>query len=217
MGHSCFRLKGKKASLVIDPYKKESVGFELPKLSADIVLSSHNHDDHNNVEAVKGTSRREKPFIIRDPGEYEVEGISIFGYQTFHDNQQGAERGENIVFRIQMDGVNLVHLGDLGQMLTKKLIGEFGNVDVLMVPVGGVYTLNAEEAWRLANEIGAEIIIPMHYLTEKHNQEIFGKMSGVEEFLKVYGGEVRKIEDKLTVSPLSLTGENREVVVFEKW
>ncbi len=217
MGHSCFRLKGKKASLVIDPYKKESVGFELPKLSADIVLSSHNHDDHNNVEAVKGTSRREKPFIIRDPGEYEVEGISIFGYQTFHDNQQGAERGENIVFRIQMDGVNLVHLGDLGQMLTKKLIGEFGNVDVLMAPVGGVYTLNAEEAWRLANEIGAEIIIPMHYLTEKHNQEIFGKMSGVEEFLKVYGGEVRRVEDKLTVLPLSLTGENREVVVFEKW
>ncbi len=215
LGHSCFKLKGKKASVVIDPYHKESVGFGLPKLSADIVLSSHDHEDHNNVAAVKGTARRKEPFVIKEPGEYEIEGVSIFGYQTYHDEVEGEERGENVVFRVQLDGVNLVHLGDLGQMLTKKMIGEFGNVDVMMVPVGGVYTIDAERAWKLANEIGAEIIIPMHYRTEKHNQEIFGKMAGLDEFLKVYGGEVRRVEEKLTVSPLSLTGEGREVVVFE--
>ena len=215
LGHSCFKLRGKKASVVIDPYHKESVGFELPKLSADIVLSSHNHEDHNNVEAVGGTSRRKEPFIIREPGEYEVEGVSIFAYRTYHDKTEGSERGDNLVFRIQLDEVNLLHVGDLGHLLDKKLIGQFGNIDVLMVPVGGVYTLNSEEAWKLANDIGAEIILPMHYRTEKHKQDEFGQLASLEDFLKVYGGEVRRVEGKLSLSPLSLTGEGREVVVIE--
>ncbi len=217
LGHSCFKLKGKKATVVIDPYHKESVGFELPKVKAEIVLSSHDHDDHNNIVAIKGTAKREEPFVIREPGEYEVEGVSIFGYQTYHDKSEGKERGENVVFRLQIDGVNIVHLGDLGHMLTKKMIESFGNVDVLMMPVGGVYTLNAEEAWKLANEIGAEIIIPMHYRTEKHNPQIFGQLATLDEFLKVYGGEVKRVEGKLSISPLNLSGEGREVVVFEAW
>ena len=215
LGHACFKLRGKKASVVIDPYHKESVGFGLPSLSADIVLSSHNHEDHNNVEAVKGTARRKEPFVIREPGEYEIEGVSIFGYQTYHDQAKGEERGENVVFRIQLDGVSLVHVGDLGHLLDKKMMEQFGNVDVVMVPGGGVYTIGPEEAWKLATDIGAEVIIPMHYRTEQHRQDVFGKLASLDEFIKVYGGEVKRVEGKLSLSKLNLTGEGREVVVFE--
>ena len=216
LGHSCFKLKGKRSSVVIDPYSK-NVGWSLPKVSADLVLVTHDHDDHNNTRAITGTARRRSPFIISEPGEYEVEGVSVFGYETYHDNSGGDERGKNIVYRIQIDDINLVHLGDLGHELDKKIINDFGNVDVVMIPMGGVYTIDASVGFKLASEIDASIIIPMHYRTSNHNPDVFGQMATLNDILREYGGQVKEVDDKLVVSKLSLSSDVTEVVVYKDW
>ncbi len=214
LGHSCFRIKGKTGTVVTDPYSS-SVGYPVPSVSADVVTISHMHDDHNNLGSVSGTSRRNEPFIIGEPGEYEVEGISVFGYRTYHDDKEGGERGENTIYAIQVDGVRVLHLGDLGHMLSDKLLGELDSIDVVMVPVGGVYTIGASRALELIDAISPYIAIPMHYKTERHDVKLFGEMATLADFLKEYGGEARKVEDKLAVSKISLSEESTEVVVFE--
>lgn len=214
LGHSCFKLRGKSGTLITDPYDK-STGLELPSLSADIVTVSHDHHDHNNYSVVTGTARRKGPFVITEAGEYEIEGVSVFGYQSYHDNSKGEERGENNVYIIQIDGVRVAHLGDLGHLLSDSLISEIDGVDVLMIPVGGVYTIGVKDAIKTIESISPSIVIPMHYKTNKHNSETFSELFTLEDFLKEYEGEVRKVEDKLSVSKLSLTEDSTEMVVFE--
>jgi len=195
----------------MDPFG--DVGFSIGTVSADIITVSHGHDDHSNVKAVSSTSRREKPFVIAEPGEYEIEGISVFGYQSSHDGKKGDERGENVLFVVQIEGIRVLHLGDLGHELSDSVIETLNGIDVLLVPVGGFYTIDSKQALKVIESISPSIAIPMHYKTDKHGKE-FEKLSTLGEFVKLYGSEPRKVEDKLSVSSLSIGEDITEVVVF---
>lgn len=214
-GHSCFKLRGKAGSVVTDPYD-DYIGFSLPSLSADIVTVSHTqHGDHNQTERVSSTARRERPFIIDHLGEYEVGGISVFGAKSYHDDAQGAERGPNSIFTIAIDGVRACHLGDLGHELTENMVNDIGIIDVLFVPVGGVYTINAKQAVSVARALEPSIVVPMHYNTADHDQKTFGELQTLEDFLKEFGADNVTTVDKLKIEPDRLP-EEMEVVVLEK-
>ena len=167
LGHSCFKLKNK-AGLVlyIDPYKSEFVGETLPKDVADVLLISHNHDDHNAAEIITGPINREKVFVIDKEGEYEIAGVLITALKTYHDKVNGEERGKNLIFSIIMDGMNTVHLGDLGHNLSASQIERLGSVDIMMTPVGGSISLTPEQVHEVAKEISPSYLIPMHYKTD---------------------------------------------------
>lgn len=214
LGHSSFRIKTKTGAVVTDPFSKSS-GLTPPSVNADIVTVSHQHDDHNSLKGVSGTTRRPQPFVISEPGEYEVEGISIFGYPTFHDETKGEERGENVIYLIQAEGLRLLHLGDLGHPLSASLIEELGSIDILMVPVGGVYTIGVKEALEVIDSISPSMVIPMHYRTEKHSAQ-FDNLATLKDFKDAAELEARLVEDnKLKVDKLSLTETDMEIVVFE--
>lgn len=211
-GHSCFKLKGKAGVVVCDPFDS-SVGLSFPTVSADAVTVSHDHADHNASNRVKGTSRREKPFIVSAPGEYEIGGISIFGVPTFHDESKGTERGRNIVFTIVLDHLRICHLGDLGHTLTDQHISQIGSVDVLLIPVGGKFTLSATQAMEVISSIEPSYVIPMHYKTDLHNPDIYQELKTVDDFLKEYGVQKKPL-NVLNVEAGKLP-EETEVVVME--
>jgi len=209
LGHSSFRIKGKSVTVVTDPFDPVMVGFPFPKhVSADIVTVTHSHRDHNNVSAVEGD-----PFVIQGPGEYEVKGVGVIGMSSYHDEQKGKERGRNILYRIEIDGVNLVHLGDLGTMLSHEEIEKLDGVDILFVPVGGTFTINEQEAQTLISELEPSIVIPMHYKTGKHNKE-FEEMASVQPFLKIIGKEDITPIPKLSITKDKLPSE-MQIVVLE--
>lgn len=213
LGHSCFKLKGKNGTVVCDPYQG-TVGFEMPNVSADIVTSSHDHSDHNAVSRVKGTARRDKPFVINAPGEYEVGGISIFGVPTFHDGSKGTERGRNSVFVIFMDHLRVCHLGDLGHELTDAQKSAIGPIDVLLVPVGGKFTINAEQAVKTIVSLDPSYVIPMHFRTDEHNPDLFSELTTLKEFLDEYG--VTKTPVKSLEVSADRLPEETEVVVLAR-
>ena len=182
LGHSCFKIKNK-AGLVIylDPFKSDFVGLPLPKDVADVVTVSHSHDDHNAVEVITGPISREKTFVIDRVGEYEIAGVQFSAMNSFHDKNSGADRGKNLIISMVIDGLIVVHLGDLGMKLSDSQVEKLGSVAVLMVPVGGTYTLDATEALNLADEVQPSYIIPMHYQTL--NSKIDG-LAKLEVFLE---------------------------------
>lgn len=212
-GHSCFKLADTQGTVLMDPFD-ESVGFALPRLSADVVTVSHDHADHNAYQAIKGTARRQNPFIIKMAGEYEVQMISVFGVETWHDATEGAERGPNTVYTVYLDGIRVCHLGDLGHELTAKQREAIGDIDVLMVPVGGQYTIDAATAVKVVRTLEPAIVIPMHYQTAQHEPKVFGELSQVDAFLKAFGAETTPVA-KLTLSASKLP-EETEVVVLEQ-
>jgi L-ascorbate metabolism protein UlaG (beta-lactamase superfamily) len=159
IGHSSFKIKGKDVSLIIDPYDPK-IGYKYPKQDCDILLVSHQHFDHNYVQGVS-----DYKILIDKPGEYEVSGVFINGIQTFHDNTQGSERGNNTIFLLTIDGFNVLHLGDLGHELSKEQMERIGQVDVLLIPIGGKYTIDSEVASKVISSIEPGYVIPMHYQT----------------------------------------------------
>jgi L-ascorbate metabolism protein UlaG (beta-lactamase superfamily) len=209
IGHSCFKIKGKELSLVIDPYDPK-IGFKLPKLEADVVLSTHDHPDHANLSAVTGTR-----FTIKDPGEYEISDVFIEGLATFHDAKSGTQRGANIVYSIDIDGFTLLHLGDLGHELSDETLENIGSVDVLMIPVGGFYTINSEVASKVISSIEPGFVIPMHYKTPDLNPSVSKEMDGLDKFLNEMGVEkdVKRL-DKLKLSSKGEVPEETEIVVL---
>ncbi len=213
LGHSCFRIKGKKNIIVTDPFE-DYVGFKMPRVSADIITLSHHHQDHNNVSAVKGTTKRKEPFVVDGPGEYEISGVSIFGIASFHDKSSGSKRGENTIYLITIDGLRLAHLGDLGHKLTETELEEVNGVDILFIPVGGTYTIDDNEAIEVIGQIEPRIIIPMHYKTADMRPE-FGIEITVDDFLKAIGEEGNKAKDRLIISKDKLP-EEREIVVLKR-
>lgn len=195
LGHSCFLINTKTATVVIDPFDEKTVGFPMPKVTADIVLVTHQHPDHNNTSAVAGLpAQAGSPFLISGPGEYEVKDVKIDGLPSYHDSEFGKQRGKNTVYQIRAEGLSLLHCGDLGHPLSDKQLEYLGNIDILMVPVGGIYTIGPEEAGRLVSQVEPKIIIPMHYKTTKHGKS-FAEVFPLDNFLKEIGGTVR--EEKL--------------------
>jgi len=164
LGHACFKLKNKDGlTVIMDPFKTEDTGLPFAKDVADIVTISHNHDDHNNIEAITGPVTRPSTFVIDKEGEYEIGGVEITASKTYHDKTEGADRGKNLIINLRMDGLNLLHLGDLGHKLTEGQIEKIGSVDVLMVSVGGVTSLENDEVMDLIKELQPSYVIPMHY------------------------------------------------------
>lgn len=210
LGHSCFKIKGKEAVVVMDPYDPY-IGFTMPKVEADIVTISHQHKDHSFAEGVQGN-----PFVISEPGEYEIKEVEVLGFDTFHDSEKDAERGRNTVYYFKIDGFGLVHLGDLGYKLSPEQIEDLNEVDVLFVPVGGVYTLDAVGAHEVVDQIQPKIVIPMHFRTEKHDEKVFKEVAGLDVFLKEMGeGEIVP-QKKLRIKSRSDLPEERKMVLLHR-
>lgn len=179
LGHACFLLTSSSGAKVLtDPFD-EQVGYELPAVKADIVTTSHDHYDHNHVSIVKGD------FVhINNPGKFSERGIEITGVSTFHDESKGAKRGKNVIFKFDIDGIKVCHCGDLGHVLTDDQVKQIDEVDVLLVPVGGTYTVDARGAYEVVKQLKPIITIPMHFKTE-----VLGfPIDGVNNFLFAAGG-----------------------------
>jgi L-ascorbate metabolism protein UlaG (beta-lactamase superfamily) len=171
------------------------MGYSLGKPKARIVTVSHQHPGHSYVEGIGGDPRP-----TAGPGEYEISGILIIGIATFHDAEDGSQRGKNTVYLMEMDEVSLCHLGDLGHMLTAEQIEELGNVDILLIPVGGVSTIDAPVAAELARQLEPKVVIPMHYKTEALSWEL----DPVGRFLREMGGEQVTSQPKLSFNRSNL-------------
>jgi L-ascorbate metabolism protein UlaG (beta-lactamase superfamily) len=210
LGHASFKLRGKSVTVVTDPYDGSKVGIKFPKnVEADVVTVSHDHVDHNFVEGVGGT-----PFVIKGPGEYEIKGASVIGVRAFHDAENGATRGANTLYRIEIDGVRIVHLGDLGHTLSSAQVDALDGIDVLMIPVGGVYSLDAVKASEVIADLEPKIVIPMHYLRAGLNPEVFGQLGTLEAFFKQMGKEPVAPIAKLAVAKDKVPQE-MQIVVLE--
>ena len=206
-GHSCFRIEGKNISLIIDPFSKE-IGLRPPRLAKDnIVLISHNHFDHNNTEGVQDGA-----MVISGPGEYEKSGVQVEGISSYHDNQNGKERGLNTIYIIRTEGITLCHLGDLGQdELSHEQSEAIGNIDILFIPVGGKYTIDAKTASEIVKEIDPKIIIPMHYKIEGLNVDI----DTHQNFLKEVGIKSEDVGSSWKVNEKSLPVDETKLIVFK--
>ena len=207
LGQSCFKLQDKIGPdgvlLVTDPYGDE-IGLKMPRLEANIVTVSHGHFDHNNTDAIRGN-----PFIINTAGEYEIKGVFIEGVESWHDEKNGSERDENIIYRIEMEDISITHLGDLGHVLDTKQLEKLEGTDILLIPVGGKYTINAAKAVEVISQIEPRIVIPMHYKITGLKVDI----DGVEKFIKELGLKPRN-EEKLKITKKDLPQEDMELVVL---
>lgn len=205
-GQAAFKLKGKDAAVFTDPYEATFTGLTPLKVEADIVTVSHGHSDHNAVSVVSTN-----PFVIEGPGEYELKGVNVVGVGTFHDEKEGKLRGKNTIYNINIDDVQIAHFGDLGHPLTNQQLEELGAVDVLLIPVGGVYTIEADSAAKIVAQIEPKIVIPMHYKIEG----LKFPLEMVSKFLKEMGKEEIVAQNKLVVSSEKLP-EELEIVLLEK-
>jgi len=207
LGHSCFKVRCKDLNILIDPYDN-SIGLKMPKVRADIVLVTHHHFDHDNV-SVAGKDA----LIIDGPGEYEAKGVFIYGREAFHDDQEGAALGTVTMYLIEEDKIRLAHLGDLGQKkLTKDQLEFLDNVDILLIPVGGQYTINASEASNIINEIEPRIVIPMHYGFP--GLKSGKKLDPVDNFVKEIGLSPEKM-DELKITEKTLSANELKLVLLE--
>ncbi|MFH0847551.1 MAG: MBL fold metallo-hydrolase [Chloroflexota bacterium] len=194
LGHACFRLKGSHVTIITDPFPP-TLGYTLGKPTARIVTVSHPHPSHSYIQGVGG-----EPKIVSGPGEFEINNVGIMGVATHHDADAGKTRGKNTVYLIELDGLDICHLGDLGHVLTSAQVEAIGDVDVLLLPVGGVSTISASTAAEIVRQLDPKVIIPMHYQTPAITREL----RPVSEFLKEMGKESITPQPKLNVGKSSL-------------
>lgn len=206
LGHSAFVITSNKGvKIIADPYATSpDLTYGEIAESADIVTVSHEHFDHNNVAAVKGN-----PEVVRQAGRSVVKGIELKGVASSHDDAGGSMRGGNIIFCFELDGVAVCHLGDLGHRLDDKQLKEIGRVDVLFVPVGGNYTIDARVATEVCNQLKPGVIFPMHYKTEKGLPGI----SGVEGFLSGKANVSRPDSSQAEFKPGELPATSQIIVL----
>lgn len=204
LGHSCFKIQKNGTTIIIDPFD-DGTGIKMPKISADVVLSTHNHHDHANFSAIRGNA-----FEIKTPGEYEIKDIFIYGIKSFHDESEGKERGENLIFLLEIEGVRLVHFGDFGQKeLTQEQLRKLQGIDILLIPVGGIYTINAKVAAEIISAIEPAIVIPMHY----KEPGIKINLEPLDKFKKEMGNKI-EVMDKLKIKKKELPKEETKIIVL---
>lgn len=210
LGHSSFKIKGRTVTLITDPFDSENVGIKFPKTEADIVTISHEHKDHNSLEKVDGVKN-----VIRGVGEYEIAGVSIVGISSFHDDKEGTLRGKNIIYAIEMDDLRVVHMGDLGHELSDKIADSMGDIDILMIPVGGFYTIGPKEAAEIVKKLEPSFTIPMHFQDTGLNSAIYKDLAKVDDFLEDVGYEVEKTT-KLSIKKELINEDISKVVILER-
>lgn len=175
-GHATFLIKSSSVSIVTDPFNP-AVGFPMPDVTADIVTVSHTHSDHNNVSMVKGN-----PVIIRDNGE--AKGIKFIAIYSFHDNKGGTLRGSNIIFKWTLDGISFAHFGDYGEdELTQEQYEKLKGTDVIFIPVGGVYTIDAEKALNIIQKLNPKMAIIMHYRIDPYGLKVLASLDDIEKVI----------------------------------
>lgn len=209
IGHSSFLIKSKTAKIVTDPFDPKFTGLKFPKISADIVTISHDHKDHNFKEGVDGS-----PFVLTWPGEYEKNQIRITGYPSFHDKVQGQNRGENIMFKFEDEDVSVLHCGDLGHELNDETIDLLGSVDIVLVPVGGVNTIELSIVRKILNEIEPHYVIPMHFDCPELDKTNFKELQSLGIFLKEFGATNITSVDKFTFKRDLVSEDGMQVVLM---
>jgi L-ascorbate metabolism protein UlaG (beta-lactamase superfamily) len=203
LGHSCFLIRGKEKTIITDPFHPD-LGYRLGEPEADIVTVSHFHPGHSYIEGVAN-----EPKQIKSPGEYEIGGTFITGVATFHDDKKGELKGKNTIYVIEMDGITLCHLGDLGHPLSPHLVEELGDVDILFLPVGEVTTIPVDTAVEIVRQLEPPIVIPMHYKTEAFT----GNLSLVDKFLDKMRIRELEAKPKLSITSSSLPATTQTIVL----
>ena len=204
-GHACFRLRGRDATIVTDPYDR-STGFPQLKLTADVVTVSHAHPHHSNLEVVLPAGERVRS--VDGPGEYEIAGSLIEGVATFRDKQKGKERGKNTAFMIHLDDVSVCHLGALAHTLNSSQIEALKDADVLLIPVGGGEVLDGAAAAEVVSQLEPRIVIPMYYGTPSHTE-----LESAERFCKELAVTDAAVLPRLQVTKTTLPDETRLVLL----
>ena len=186
IGHAKFLIELENGMrIVTDPYDK-TCGYPVLPMQADVALVSHGHHDHNAVDTISGTPR-----VIDAPGEYDLgEGVTVVAVEAFHDDAQGTKRGRTLLFSIRAEGLNVLHLGDLGHIPHAEQIEALGAADVLMIPVGGFYTIDAAQAKETAALLNARVILPMHYKTRVNAD---WPIAPVEDFTGLYDDAAEEV------------------------
>jgi len=205
LGHGCFRLRGRGAAVVTDPYPP-AIGLKLSRMDAEVVTVSHEHDNHNYTQVV-----RDGAYEIHGPGEYEVAGVSVIGVPTYHDEQKGAKHGRNTVYLIEIDDVRVCHLGDLGHKLDDSEAEAVASPDVLLVPVGGRSAINGAQAAEVVRQLEPRYVVPMHYAIPGLKIEL----DTLDRFLKEMGVATSEAQPKLSVQKSSVSEYETKVVVLE--
>lgn len=208
LGHSSFRLEESTGTAVVtDPYHSY-IGYSMPAVSADAVTISHQHKDHNYMSAVKGN-----PEIIDKLGAFEVKGIHIHSTKSYHDNVHGARRGDNLVFHFRIDGVEVCHLGDIGQDCSVSMVESIVPVNILLIPIGGQFTIDAEEAKEYVDRIMPDVVIPMHYKIKSCEFDL----DKLDEFLDLFdSGDIVRVEgNTIEFDRNDFDGETTKIIVFE--
>ena len=211
LGHSCFVLtESTGTTIVTDPYG--AIGYTMPTVKADAVTVSHGHYDHNNVGAVE--CKEGKPVVFDEEGTYEIGGVDITAIKSYHDDENGMKRGENLIFKFRMDGLEICHLGDLGEECSSALIETLLPVHVLLIPVGGNYTIDAEQAKEYVDRIMPAIVIPMHYKTKGLNIDV----DKVDDFADKFDTEeVEELEEsELELFRDEISEESTKVIIMER-
>ena len=192
--------------MAIDPFGRET-GLTPPRFKADVLLVTHDHEDHSNIEAIQG-----EPFLIKGPGEYDVKDITVQGLQSFHDKRKGQDRGLNTIYVIEIEDVRVCHMGDFGEgELREDLREKLGEIDILLIPVGGVYTIDAEEASKIVSELEPKIVIPMHYRIEGLNY----KIDQVEKFIQEMGEKKIEPEERLVIKKKSIEENKTQLLLLK--
>lgn len=202
-GHACFWLESKDGSVVFDPYTPGSVpGLILPELTADLVLCSHDHKDHSYLQGVKN--------------RYGDANLTVRRIPTFHDECKGEKRGQNSIIFVEAEGIRMVHLGDLGHLLSKEQIEKIGPVDLIMIPIGGYFTIDAEQARKIIEELKPSLVLPMHYKNKRYGLD---QISTSDAFLSGFSnGQIIKLKNNvLELDGLELNRLPESKVIVFSW
>lgn len=212
LGHSAFLLEESTGTKVVtDPFDENVVGYAMTAVDADIVTVSHNHEDHANLNALNDVK---DATIIKTAGAYEIDGVHIIGINSYHDEVNGAKRGKNTIFKYRIDGVDVCHLGDIGEECSIKLAEAIGSVNVLMIPIGGNYTIDAEQAKEYVDFLMPDIVIPMHYKCNGCNMDI----DKADKFLKLFEDEniYEYDTDIIELDRTVFEGDETKIVVLNR-
>jgi len=197
-GHSCFEITND-ITLVTDPHDGKSIGIPAPSVTGDVILVSHDHYDHNSVKSVEKDDSK----VITDERKRTVANIDIKGIESFHDECHGEKRGENIIYKFTMNGITFCHLGDIGHEIDEETTQKIGDVDILFIPIGGTFTVDANQAWNIINKIKPKIAVPMHYKIGGLSLPI----AGIDPFLERSTYKILKVGNEIDIEKEDLPSE----------